>query len=287
LNVLVADGDPLFGRIVKARLEKLGYSVTIVPDGDEAWRAYERMRFRFVITEYDLAGLDGPELCRRIRNMKKSRHTYVLFYAARNDSDSIVAAYQAGADDFLGKPLNPVLLDLRLAHGRQVLNREDDLRVIANHDDTTGFIKFDTFKRFFAVHESGARRYKYQGVVTFVTIDNYNDIYRNHGQGVAVQALSMVAGIIGASIRSSDLVAHTGEDVGEFCILMPDTSLENLGKVVERIEGRVASTAIHSGTDILRPRLSYGTAAYPREGLGTEELLAPENRRPYSLSPAA
>lgn len=287
MNILLVDSDPLFGRIVKARLEKLGYAVSIALDGAEAWELYEHSRFRFVITEFDLPGLDGPELCRRIRNMGRDRHTYVLFYAARNDSDSIVQAYQAGADDFLGKPFNPVLLDLRLTHGTQILNREDDLRVVANHDDTTGFIKFDTFLRFFSVYESGARRYGYVGVVMFVTIDNYEELYELHGHGVAVQTKSMVASMLGSSIRSSDLVSHVGEDTGEFCVLMPDTPTENVSKVVERVESRAKSTAIHTGKEILYPRLSYSTAKYPQENLGPEETLASENRQPFRLSPAA
>jgi len=287
VNVLVADNDPLFSRIVKARLEKLGYSVTSVSDGSEAWKAYEHNRFRFVITEFDLAGFDGPELCQRIREVNQNRHTYVMFYAARNDGDSIVSAYQAGADDFLSKPFNPVLLDLRLTHGKRVLNREDDLRLISNHDDSTGFIKFDTFKRFFLVHESGARRHNYEGVVTFVNVDNYDEIFETYGHTVAIQSVSMVAGMIGASIRSSDLVAHTGEENGEFCVLMPDNSLDNVGKVVARIEERIKGTALHSGTEILHPRLSYSTVTYPHENLGIDELLAVVNRTPFHLSSAA
>lgn len=253
MKVLLADSDLLFSRLVKSRLEKAGYSVATVPTGPEAWELFEHSRFRFVITEFDLPGLDGTELCRRIRNLSRRRHTYVMFYAARNSSDNIVEAYQAGADDFLGKPFNPTLLDLRLARGRQELNREDDLRVVANHDDATGFIKYNTFMRFFLVHESGAKRYKYEGIVTFVTIDNYEEILESYGYGVAMQTKSSVAGVLDSSIRSSDLVSHVGEDSGEFCILMPDTPKENIGTVVDRIESRIKNVAIHAGNDIIHP----------------------------------
>ena len=287
MDFLLADSDPLFGRIVKSRLEKFGNTVSLATDGAEAWRLYERSRIRFVITEFDLPVMEGAELCRRIRDAGRGQHTHVLFYAARHDSECIVAAYQAGADDYLGKPFNPVLLDLRIANGKRALNREDDLRVLANHDESTGFIKFDTFMRFFATHESGARRYGYEGVILFVTIDNYDKLCGLHGNGVAVQTKSVVAGVLSSSIRSSDLVAHVGEDTGEFCILLPDTPSEKVKILVARIESRVKSTAIHTGNEILHPRLAYSVATYPQKNLKPKEILAPGNRKPFRLSPAA
>lgn len=287
MDILLADSDPLFGRIVQSRLEKLGHTVSLVADGAEAWSLYEHSRFRFVITEFDLPGLNGAQLCRNIRSAGRRRHTYVLFYAGRSDSDSIVDAYQAGADDYLSKPFNPVLLDLRIAHGMENLNREDDLRVVANHDDSTGFIKYDTFMRFFSVYESGARRYGYKGVVTFVSIDNYDELCDRHGHAIAGQTKSMVAALLGSSIRSSDLIAHVGEDTGEFCILMPDTAVEGVKIVVDRIDSKIKSTAIHSGKDVFRPQLSFATANYPHENLSAEQSLAPENRVSHKLSPAA
>jgi PleD family two-component response regulator len=268
-------------------MDKLGYALTLAPSGDVAWELYQHSPFRFVITEYDLPGLDGPELCRRIRNENHSRHTYVMFYAARNDSDIIVEAYHAGADDFLAKPFNLVLLDLRLSRGKQELNREDDLRIHSNHDDTTGFIKFNTFMRFFAVHDAGARRHSYQGIVTFATIENFDDILSNHGYGLAKQTKSVVASVLGSAIRSSDLVAHAGEDSRDFCTLMPDMPRENVGIVVRRIESQLRNAIIHTGKAILRPRLEYSTVIYPNAKLTAEQSLEPQNRVPFKLDSAA
>jgi len=287
VKVLLADGDPLFGRIVKSRLEKIGYAVTLASDGDAAWELYQHSPFRFVITEYDLPGVSGPEFCSRVRSLSRGGHTYVLFYATRNDGESIVDAYQAGADDFLAKPFNPVLLDLRLARGKQELTREDDLRMLSSQDDTTGFIKFNTFLRFFTVHEAGARRYNYQGLVTFAAIENFEEILESHGYGIANQTKIIVANALGSSVRSSDLVSHVGDETGDFCILMPDTPKENVGKVIARIESQLQSTAIHAGKEILRPQLSYSTVTYPHEDLHAEQCLAPENREPFKLISAA
>ena len=76
MKVLLVDNDQLFSPIVKSRLEKLGYAVSMASDGEAAWEPYQHPPFRFLITEYNLPGVGGPELCRRIRNMNRGRHTY-------------------------------------------------------------------------------------------------------------------------------------------------------------------------------------------------------------------
>ncbi len=287
MRILLVDTDQLFTRIVKLKLEKWGHIVHIELSGEAAWEELERQAYRVVMLEHDLGDLDGLELCRRIRKLHRARYTYVLFYSANHEHEALTSAYQAGADDYLNKPFNPQLLRLRLKNGKRMLNLEDELRNVASLDTTTGFINHDTFLRFFSVYEAGARRYKYTGLLLFITAENFKEVFDEYGGEVANQLKSAIAEVMPVSIRKSDLVSNMRDDAGEFCIMMPYTLLENVGSVINRLDNKLKDVVVQAGNTLIHPRISYSTVQYPQEDRGVDEVMAAENRVAFVLNSAA
>jgi len=132
MNVLVADDDPIFQRLLAHLLRSWGYDVAVARDGDEAWTQLQSPDGpRLAVLDWVMPGVDGLELCRRIREVRRTDYVYVLLMTAKNDSNGLFTVMEAGADDYVMKPFDPQELRLRLHAGCRILESEERYRVIA------------------------------------------------------------------------------------------------------------------------------------------------------------
>ena len=114
MQVLAADDDAMMRLLVGALLEQAGHQPELVPDGEAAWEAWERGRHRLVILDWQMPRLDGLELCRRIRAADPDRETFLLMVTSRDSTDDLVRVLDAGADDYISKPLRHTVFQTRL-----------------------------------------------------------------------------------------------------------------------------------------------------------------------------
>ena len=127
MRILIADDNPVFQSVLKVMLTNWGYSVVAARDGKEAWhllRAEDAPRL--AILDWMMPGLDGIEVCRLAR-AEFGRGVYILILTAKTQSEDLVAAMQAGADDYVTKPLKSQELRIRLAAACRILDLEDRL----------------------------------------------------------------------------------------------------------------------------------------------------------------
>jgi phosphoserine phosphatase RsbU/P len=109
-------------------LARWGLDVTVVPNGQEAWATIEQdPSIGLVILDWMMPGLDGPEVCRRIRQTPNHAHLHVLLITARNSRTDVVAGLDAGADDYLTKPFDLEELRARVHVGLRVLALQERL----------------------------------------------------------------------------------------------------------------------------------------------------------------
>lgn len=128
LRVLVAEDDPVSRRLTQRALEEFGHVVLLAEDGLEAWQRFEADGADLVISDWMMPGLDGPELCRRIRAAQGRPFCYVLLLTSRHSREDRVQAAMAGADDFMVKPFDRELLRARLHAAERIVRLE---RVLA------------------------------------------------------------------------------------------------------------------------------------------------------------
>ncbi len=129
MRILVVDDDTSVLRIIAAMLRHWDYEVTLAHDGLEAWEILQQQEknIRLVISDWMMPELSGPELCRRIREAGFPGYTYLILLTGREDKLSLVEGMDAGADDFMVKPIYREELRVRVRAGERILRLEAEL----------------------------------------------------------------------------------------------------------------------------------------------------------------
>lgn len=140
MKVLIVEDEPLLQQLFEKQVQIQGHEVTAFQDAEGALEAYTSTFYHLVILDLGLPEMDGFELCRRIRSLEWGKHSMVLVITARDSLQDVQAALEAGADDYLNKPINRTMLQVRLAVIEEQLRKrvqfrkveEDFKQVIAN-----------------------------------------------------------------------------------------------------------------------------------------------------------
>jgi CheY-like chemotaxis protein len=114
VKILVAEDDPVSRRVLEAVLSRMGHECESAEDGDAAWTRFQQAVPDVLITDWMMPGMAGPDLCRQVR-ASYGPDTYVMILTALSGDGDVKTAIDAGADDFLNKPLDRNQLAMRLA----------------------------------------------------------------------------------------------------------------------------------------------------------------------------
>lgn len=128
MKILIAEDDPIARTVLEAALRLLGHETVAAHDGEEAWRRLESERHRVIVSDWMMPGMDGLELCRRVR---AAGGDYVYFILLTNLSDThenMRAAIEAGVDDFLRKPVDRFELGMRLRVAERIIGYAQQVR---------------------------------------------------------------------------------------------------------------------------------------------------------------
>ena len=137
-RVVVVDDDSIVLRLISTWLAQSGYDVATATDGQEALRVIEHFQPSIVLTDWNMPHLSGLDLCRAIRDKGPSPYVYVLVVTSREDREDVIQAIDAGADDFLVKPIKEQELLARVGQANAALKRFRQFVEIAETDPLTG-----------------------------------------------------------------------------------------------------------------------------------------------------
>ena len=121
MKTLLVDDDDLTRRVVASQLLRLGHQCECARDGRDAWRLILRDDYRLVLSDCMMPGMSGLELCRRIRARPSGPYVYFILLTSLGEREDRLLGLEAGADDFLSKPVDTELLAARLAVAQRVL----------------------------------------------------------------------------------------------------------------------------------------------------------------------
>jgi two-component system, cell cycle response regulator len=130
MRILVAEDNLVFQWGLRSMLTQWGYEVVVVSDGHEAWRwLQDEEGPRLAILDWLMPGLDGIDVCRRVRAANHASYTYILILTGKTQSEDLVTAMDAGADDYVTKPFKSAELKARLRAGRRILELQERLQL--------------------------------------------------------------------------------------------------------------------------------------------------------------
>ena len=142
-KILIVDDDPDIVELLQYNLTKEGYEVAYAENGKEAIAVALKQKPDVVLMDVMMPVMDGIAACRHMREMSDFRDTYIIFLTARAEEFSEVAAFEAGADDFITKPIKPRALLSRLAafvrRGTQTTDQNQVIQIGNIKIDRTSF----------------------------------------------------------------------------------------------------------------------------------------------------
>jgi len=141
-TILLIDDEPDILEFLKYNFKKEGYIVKTAADGDEGIKKAIKHTPDLILLDVMMPELDGMETCRQLRKMKQFQETIIIFLTARGEEYSEVAGFDAGADDYITKPIRPRVL---LARVKAFLNKRQ--KEITNGNLTYGSISINIEKR--------------------------------------------------------------------------------------------------------------------------------------------
>src|SRR5437764_15259949 len=114
MRILAAEDNPVFLSMLRGMLGKWDFDVVTARNGNEAWQILRSADApRLAILDWMMPGMDGVEVCRRIRSEVREPYIYILLLTARTESQDLVEGMESGADDYLTKPFNAHALRVR------------------------------------------------------------------------------------------------------------------------------------------------------------------------------
>lgn len=130
-RILVAEDDPVTRKILAATLERLGWDVTTASDGSEAWHTLETLGGKdapeLVLLDWMMPGMDGIEICRKLRSTPGFEFTYVVLLTSRSEKEDLAMALATGANDYIAKPFHPIELESRVRVGERMVKLQRSL----------------------------------------------------------------------------------------------------------------------------------------------------------------
>ena len=296
-RVLVADDHDSLRELVAECLSSHAFQIELASDGVEAWQALERADApRIAILDWSMPGMDGVEVCRKLRERNDARYTYILLMSARSDQEHIKDGLSSGADDFIRKPFDIAELVERVRAGCRVVERDvalqeaqEELRAehasssarltaLSMTDELTGL---HNRRGFVSLAEERAQLALERGKgfsVVFMDLDGLKGINDQLGHEAGDQAIREASEVLRHTMRDADILARLGGD--EFVALL-DCAPEDVDNVFARLTREIEDVCSAPGR---RYRLSLSTgAAYfePSNPQSIERLLDTADHKMY------
>lgn len=291
MRVLVAEDDSVSLLILRRAVEKLGHECLTAEDGEKAWQLYkETPDVDVIISDWMMPGVDGLELCRRIREEETDGYTYFIFLTALGNKEHLLMGFEAGADDYLSKPLDREELQVRMISAtrlntlhQQLAEQRKELEELntqlADQARTDALTDLGNRLRMQEDLESlEARRARYGQIYCVVLCDIdffklYND---NYGHPAGDGILRRVAAVIKSHCRSGDVAYRYGGE--EFLIILPEQTQESGIVMAERLRKAIEELEIPHGTrkppEVIT--ISAGVAAVTKDEPKSAESLLQE-----------
>ncbi len=277
-DVLVVDDDAVTRAQLRFLLLRNGYDVTIASSGEEGWDMLQQRHFPIVITDWSMPGMNGPDLCRLVRENLDDEYLYMILLTGMTEKQQVAKGLEAGADDYITKPFDSGELLARLRVGRRILSlqrsmRETQLELheMAHQDGLTKVMN----RRAIDGHLSDAiarlARATHPSTVALLDIDFFKRVNDTYGHQAGDAVLQEVAARIRDILRKTDKIGRYGGE--EFIAILESADVDDAAEVAERIRMAVQELPIEHGGHEISVTISIGLCEAPAGYSGSSALV--------------
>lgn len=253
MRILIAEDDPISCRILSANLTKWGHEVVVTRNGNDAWRVLRAQDApSLAILDRVMPDVDGIEICRQLRQVESPVH--VILLTSLNRREDLLEGLEAGADDYLTKPLDAHELRARLQAAGRILElqeslrqrvreleqaieerkiAEEALRNLSLTDQLTGLYNYRGFINLAEHHLKFARREQHPSLLIYADMDGLKEINDTLGHRAGSEAIAAAGKVLRSTFRDCDIIGRLGGD--EFAVLVPNMQEPETAKVLERL----------------------------------------------------
>lgn len=264
--ILIVDDDAVSRAVVEKNLLKAGFTVASAANGGEALDLFAQDFYPIVLTDWMMPEIDGPQLCRLIREKKTDGYVFIILITARDSKTDIVSGLESGADDYLTKPIHPDELIARINTGIRILkleqslkNANEEIRLLSISDPLTGCYNRGYLNERFPQELRRAQRYSHFLSVVLADIDHFKKVNDTHGHQAGDEVLRVFSTCITDQIRKGiDWVVRYGGE--EFLIVLPETSCEGAHSMAERLRFAIGEKKIRFNEHTISITASFGGA---------------------------
>lgn len=270
-KILLVDDDRNSRQAIKAGLEKQGYLVDEVVNGEQALMYCERIKPDLVVLDAVMPGMDGFETCKIITEQFGQAAIPIIILTALDNEASINRAFASGASDYLSKPINISLFNLRIQRLLSVKNTEKQITDLEHKDPLTGLMNRALFSiKASEVLEQHQQKEKIMAVM-FIDINRFKLVNDSYGHEAGDLLLKIVAERLTRSVRQEDIVSRFGGD--EFVIGLTNIkSFDVIEKLANKIQTNISRPFVFLGKE-MHLGASMGISVSPSNGNNISDLI--------------
>jgi diguanylate cyclase (GGDEF)-like protein len=266
-RILLVDDEPTQRLIMARLLKRAGYDVDTASNGKEALGKIEAGDFQLMITDWEMPEMDGIALCSALRSSQTKGYIYTILLTARDAIEHVVTGLQAGADDYLTKPVIEPELIARLSTGKRIVTLERSLRY-ANEENrrlsitdplTGAYNRRYLMEQLPREIERGAR-YGRQLSAIMCDVDHFKKINDTYGHLAGDEVLKWFVEHLREGVRACDWVARYGGE--EFVIVLPETVVENAATAAEHLREQISKNPFESDGKKFEVTASFGVSGW-------------------------
>lgn len=267
MKLLIADDDLTSRTILAAVTSKWGYEPVVVEDGEAAWQVLQgEDPPRLLLLDWMMPGLSGLELCRRVRERETSDPPFIILLTGRTETEDIVAALEAEANDHIAKPFDNSELQARLRAGQRMLDLQGELNhakealfIQATHDSLTGLLNRGAVMELLAQEMARDQRQAHILRIGLCDIDYFKRINDTYGHLAGDEILREFSRRLSSELRAYDQVGRYGGE--EFLVVVTSNSEQTLDPF-ERLRRVIADSPFIVDDDEIEVTMSCGVATY-------------------------
>jgi len=293
-RILVVDDHPDNVEIIDARLSSRGYEIITACNGEEALAKVYENPPHLILLDVMMPVLDGFEVSRRIKRDTTLPYIPIILVTARGETEDKVEGLDAGADDYLTKPINFPELEARVRSMLRIKKLQDELdrknrqleeanrqlRELSITDGLTGLFNHRHVHELLQEEYERSKRSGSPIGVTMMDLDRFKLLNDTHGHQTGDVVLSETARILRENAREIDMIGRYGGE--EFIAILPDSDEDAAVKFAERVRRAVESFVFDANGKAIQMTLSGGVACGRAEDVShPDELIGRADRALY------